>query len=155
MINLGFKRQSHLAAKLKTFFPDETERNAIKILDIAAGTYKSISWLQYIRAFIDLVVPTYPCKYKKVRVLLYTVWSNQNGWKAILRSKIWALWHCINNLKGASNHSFQMLCCRKKYRSFKWDIGHLCISRGWHTARYHSLNFDKKSFAGTLEHFFT
>ena len=38
MINLGFKRQHQLAEKLKTFFPDETSRKSVKILDIAAGT---------------------------------------------------------------------------------------------------------------------
>ena len=38
MINLGFKRQHQLAEKLKTFFPNETSRKAVKILDVAAGT---------------------------------------------------------------------------------------------------------------------
>ena len=38
MIDLGFKRQHQLAEKLKTFFPDETSRKSVKILDIAAGT---------------------------------------------------------------------------------------------------------------------
>ena len=38
MINLGFKRQHQLAEKLKTFFPDETSRKSVKILDVAAGT---------------------------------------------------------------------------------------------------------------------
>ena len=38
MINLGFKRQHQLAEKLKTFFPDEISRKAVKILDVAAGT---------------------------------------------------------------------------------------------------------------------
>ena len=38
MINLGFKRQHQLAEKLKSFFPDETSRKSVKILDVAAGT---------------------------------------------------------------------------------------------------------------------
>ena len=38
MVNLGFKRQHQLAEKLKTFFPDETSRKSVKILDVAAGT---------------------------------------------------------------------------------------------------------------------
>ena len=35
---MGFKRQYQLAEKLKTFFPDENSRKALKILDVAAGT---------------------------------------------------------------------------------------------------------------------
>jgi hypothetical protein len=35
---LGFKRQYQLAEKLKSFFPDEISRIAVKILDVAAGT---------------------------------------------------------------------------------------------------------------------
>lgn len=35
---MGFKRQYQLAEKLKTFFPDETSRKSVKILDVAAGT---------------------------------------------------------------------------------------------------------------------
>ena len=35
---MGFKRQYQLAEKLKSFFPDETSRKSVKILDIAAGT---------------------------------------------------------------------------------------------------------------------
>mgnify|MGYP007123553016 CR=1 FL=1 len=38
MINLGFKRQHQLAEKLKSFFPVETSRKSVKILDVAAGT---------------------------------------------------------------------------------------------------------------------
>ena len=42
-----------------------------------------------------------------------TVRSNQNGWKAILWSKIRLLWHGIDHLKSAAIPSFKILCCRK------------------------------------------
>ena len=35
---MGFKRQYQLAEKLKSFFPDETSKKSVKILDVAAGT---------------------------------------------------------------------------------------------------------------------
>ena len=35
---MGFKRQYQLAEKLKSFFPNETSRKSVKILDVAAGT---------------------------------------------------------------------------------------------------------------------
>ena len=57
-------------------------------------------------------------------MIICKVRSNQNGWKATLWSKIRLLWHCINHLKSAINHSFKILCCRKKI-----DLSHevLCI----------------------------
>ena len=35
---MGFKRQYQLAEKLKSFFPNETSRKSVKILDVTAGT---------------------------------------------------------------------------------------------------------------------
>ena len=61
----------------------------------------------------------------------YTVRCNQNGWKAILWNKIRLLWHCINHLKSAANHSFKILCCRKNI-DFSNEVLSILVSQGAH-----------------------
>ena len=60
---------------------------------------------------------------------MHTVRSNQNGWKAILWSKIRVFWHSINHLKNVSIHSFKILCCRK-FVDLSNEVLYILVSQG-------------------------
>ena len=60
---------------------------------------------------------------------MHTVRSNQNGWKAILWSKIRVFWHCINHLKSVANHSFKILCFKKNIGIWN-EVMSILVSQG-------------------------
>ena len=65
----------------------------------------------------------------KKEQITYTVTGNQNGWKAILWSKIRLLWHSINHFKSALIHSFKILCCRK-FVDLSNEVLYILVSQG-------------------------
>ena len=58
-----------------------------------------------------------------------TVRCNQKGWKTILWSKMWVLWHSTNHLKSAAIHSFKILCC-KKFVDLSNEVLYILVSLG-------------------------